>query len=474
MAYERLNKKSKEILYASDINHIEDGLVSLEESKVDAIVGKGLSTNDYTRAEKTKLAGIEDNANAYTHPATHPASMITETSEKRFVSDTEKAAWNAKATESFVTEAIANAQLNGGQGGSVDLSGYVTTTALNTALNEKVDKVSGKSLSTNDYTNAEKTKLAGIEANANNYTHPSSHPASIITETSEKRFVTDSEKIAWNNKVDENFVNQAIQNAKLEGTDVDLSGYVTTLNFNKELAKKVNVETGKGLSSNDYTTTEKNKLAGIAANANNYTHPDKHPASIITESTTQQFVTAAQKTEWSNKLNSAYPSSANQTVANAIGGFAIGDSLSGMSLVQIIEKMLCTTSSSGGEDTPTPEIIHGRIPIAEVGGHIIPYSSITEDMIKNCSQLEHKEVKTMGRTSFGLPSQTAEGDYTIVLVPKESGLTVTKDNGIGGKVRFNTNTAGANGDVELTVNNVVYKVYGEILLAQGQMYFYVD
>ena len=365
MAYERLNKKSKEILYASDINHIEDGLVSLEESKVDAIVGKGLSTNDYTRAEKTKLAGIEDNANAYTHPATHPASMITETSEKRFVSDTEKASWNAKATESFVTEAIANAQLNGGQGGSVDLSGYVTTTALNTALNEKVDKVSGKSLSTNDYTNAEKTKLAGIETNANNYTHPSAHPASFITESTDK-----------------------------------------------------------------------------------------------------QFVTAAQKTEWSNKLNSAYPSSANQTVANAIGGFAIGDSLTGMTIIQIIEKMLCNTSSSGGEDTPTPEIIYGRIPIAEVGGHIIPYSSITEDMIKNCSQLVHGEVKTMGRTSLGLTSHTAEGDYCIVLVPKESGLTVTKDNGIGGKVTFDTDTAGANGDVELTVNNVIYKVYGEMLLAQ--------
>ena len=436
MAYERLNKKSKEILYASDINHIEDGLVALEESKVDAIVGKGLSTNDYTRAEKTKLAGIEDNANAYTHPATHPASMITETSEKRFVSDTEKASWNAKATESFVTEAIANAQLNGGQGGSVDLSGYVTTTALNTALNEKVDKVSGKSLSTNDYTNAEKTKLAGIEANANNYSHPSSHPASIITETSEKRFVTDNEKATWNNKVD-----------------------------------KIS---GKGLSTNDYTTEEKNKLQGIAVNANNYTHPDKHPASIITESTTQQFVTAAQKTEWSNKLNSAYPSSAQQTVANAIGGFNVGDSLTGMTIIQIIEKMLCNASSSGGEDTPTPEIIYGRIPIAGVGGRIIPYSSITEDMIKNCSQLVHGEVKTMGRTSLGLPSQTAVGDYCVVLVPKESGLTVIKDNGIGGKVMFDTDTAGANGDVELTVNNVIYKVYGEMLLAQGNMIIYVD
>lgn len=32
-------------------------------------------------------------------------------------------------------------------------------------------------------------------------------------------------------------------------------------------------ESGKGLSSNDYTNTEKNKLAGIAAGANNYVHP---------------------------------------------------------------------------------------------------------------------------------------------------------------------------------------------------------
>lgn len=34
---------------------------------------------------------------------------------------------------------------------------------------------------------------------------------------------------------------------------------------------------GKGLSTNDYTTEEKNKLAGIAENANNYVHPDYTP-----------------------------------------------------------------------------------------------------------------------------------------------------------------------------------------------------
>ena len=44
---------------------------------------------------------------------------------------------------------------------------------IKTALSGKVDKVSGKGLSTNDYTTAEKNKLAGIAAGANKYVHPS-------------------------------------------------------------------------------------------------------------------------------------------------------------------------------------------------------------------------------------------------------------------------------------------------------------
>ena len=39
-------------------------------------------------------------------------------------------------------------------------------TSINTSISNKVDKVTGKGLSTNDYTSAEKTKLAGIEAGA--------------------------------------------------------------------------------------------------------------------------------------------------------------------------------------------------------------------------------------------------------------------------------------------------------------------
>lgn len=43
-------------------------------------------------------------------------------------------------------------------------------TELKGMINNKVDKVSGKQLSTNDYTTAEKQKLASIATNANNTT----------------------------------------------------------------------------------------------------------------------------------------------------------------------------------------------------------------------------------------------------------------------------------------------------------------
>ncbi|GBF73042.1 hypothetical protein PA598K_01327 [Paenibacillus sp. 598K] len=61
-----------------------------------------------------------------------------------------------------------------------------------------VEKVDGKQLSTEDYTTAEKTKLGGIAAGANNYTHPATHPASMIVQDASNRFATDAEKSTWN------------------------------------------------------------------------------------------------------------------------------------------------------------------------------------------------------------------------------------------------------------------------------------
>lgn len=72
---------------------------------------------------------------------------------------------------------------------------------------------------------------------------------------------------------DSNFVNQTQLANAINAIDVptktsDLtndSNFVTTTVMNTALAGKVSTETGKGLSTNDYTTDEKNKLAGLSA-----------------------------------------------------------------------------------------------------------------------------------------------------------------------------------------------------------------
>lgn len=44
---------------------------------------------------------------------------------------------------------------------------------ITASIENKVDKVAGKGLSSNDYTTTEKNKLAGVETGANKYVHPS-------------------------------------------------------------------------------------------------------------------------------------------------------------------------------------------------------------------------------------------------------------------------------------------------------------
>ena len=53
-------------------------------------------------------------------------------------------------------------------------------------------------------------------------------------------------------------------------TELNDKGYLTE---HQDISGKVDKVSGKGLSTNDYTTAEKNKLSGIAENANNYSLP---------------------------------------------------------------------------------------------------------------------------------------------------------------------------------------------------------
>lgn len=66
--------------------------------------GKGLSTHDYSNTDKAKVDAIPASPKytdtVYTHPSTHPASMIEQDAYRRMVSDVQITAWNSKLGKS--------------------------------------------------------------------------------------------------------------------------------------------------------------------------------------------------------------------------------------------------------------------------------------------------------------------------------------------------------------------------------------
>lgn len=161
---------------------------TLLSGKVDAVSGKGLSTNDFTTEEKTKLAGIDTGANAYTlEPATANTLGGIKVGTNLSISDGVLSAQDttyedATTSASGLMSAGDKTKLNGIATGAnkttVDaaLSSSSTNPVQNktiySALEGKVDVENGKGLSSNDFTTAEKTKLAGIDTGANAYTLP--------------------------------------------------------------------------------------------------------------------------------------------------------------------------------------------------------------------------------------------------------------------------------------------------------------
>lgn len=79
-----------------------------------------------SKEDKAKLDGIATGANNYVHPVTHSPSIIAQDAANRFVSDTEKAAWNSKETTAGA-QAKADAVMNTLLTDYIRQPGYGTT-----------------------------------------------------------------------------------------------------------------------------------------------------------------------------------------------------------------------------------------------------------------------------------------------------------------------------------------------------------
>lgn len=152
---------------------------------------------------------------------------------------------------------------------------------------------------------ADKSKLNGIAAGANNYVHPSGDgnlhvPATGTTNNAKvlKAGAT-AGSAAWGN----------VSFSEVTAKPTTLSGYGIT-----DAAPSSHVGAGgtahpvvTASAAGFMSASDKSKLDGIAAGANNYTHPATHPPSIISQDVNNRFVTDAEKAAWSAKANIASP-----------------------------------------------------------------------------------------------------------------------------------------------------------------------
>ena len=164
-------------------------------------------------------------------------------------------------------------------------SEYITETELNSKgyltqhqdISGKVDKVDGKGLSTNDLTNNLKTQYDKAYSHSQSAHAPINAEANVqsdwnVTDVSSDAYILNKPTIP--NKTsqltnDSGYLT-SIPSEYITESELNSKGYLTE---HQDISGKVDKINGKGLSTNDYTTEEKNKLNEIEENANNYSLP---------------------------------------------------------------------------------------------------------------------------------------------------------------------------------------------------------
>ena len=215
------------------------------------------------KEDKEKLDGIAEGANNYQHPADHPASMITEDNTHRFVSDTEKQTWADKYTKSEVDNKLSALETKIDWKEAVDTFDDIATTypepeegwTVSVNDTDTVYRYNGTDwvgISANTIPKAtssvdgkmskeDKAKLDEIEEGANKYVHPDTSGNKHIPSGGSAGKV-----LGWKADGEAQWVDD--KNTTYSPATSEMNGLMSA--------------------------ADKEKLDGIAENANNYQHPD--------------------------------------------------------------------------------------------------------------------------------------------------------------------------------------------------------
>ena len=306
-----------------------DGLDEKLNLKVDKVTGKSLSTNDYTTAEKNKLSGIADGANKTVVDSALSASSTNPVQNKvvnsainnlnalvgdKKVSEQITTALTAKSDVGHVhtatevgadpsgsaSSALTSAKsytdtkiagLINGAPTTLDTIGEIATAmAANEDVVEALESAIGTKANASDLTshtgnksNPHGVTLAqlGVNATATELNYVDGVTSAIQTQLNAKvptSRTVNGKALSSNVTLSASDVgadasgsaNTALTNAKAY-TDAEITEWVgdktVSAQISTAIENKVDKVSGKGLSTNDYTTTEKDKLAGIATGA---------------------------------------------------------------------------------------------------------------------------------------------------------------------------------------------------------------
>ena len=314
-------------------------------------------------ADKTKLDGIAANANNYTHPATHAASMITQDATHRFVNDDQISTWEGKAeakhthTKSEITDFPTSLPANGGT--ATKANTWTTARNINgLSIDGSTNRVNYGTCTTVAATAEKKVACAGFALVTGasitvkfTVTNTTANPTLNVNETGAKAIYYRGSAISAGY-----LAANRTYTFRYNGTQYELVGDLDTNTTYADATTSAH-----GL----MTAADKTKLNGIAANANNYTHPSSHPATMITEDTTHRFVTDTEKSTWNAKAStSVATTSANglmsSTDKSKLDGIASGanktvvdDALSSTSTNPVQNKVINTALAGKASRTHT-------------------------------------------------------------------------------------------------------------------------
>lgn len=459
------------------------------EAKVSKESGKVLSTNDYTTAEKEKLAALQN---------------YNDTEVKQLIDGkVDKEAGKGLSTNDYTTEEKQRL---------ATLQNY-DDTQINQQIEGKVDKVEGMGLSHNDLTDEMVAKIEAVGKSMQLKTRVDTEadlpPDPAVGDTyfvglegaSEFEQYTYTEG-GWLNTgttsadlakyllKDEATALLAGKVDKVEGKGLSTNDYTTAekekldklTNYDdtairEQIGKKVDAVVGKGLSTNDYTTDEKEKLSrlsnyddtsirelladkvdaieGKGLSTNDYT--DEEKAKVAATASIDDTTTSADKVWSSSKVDTAKLTKANNVSMTGLG-FTKGDTVS---VLDFLSALVAKYGRSGycnmlWANANSAEVTDGTTTVLINGG--VLFFAATDERFPNASWQYAEAIYCPTETGIGdmykfvaRIGDTA-GTTNVARIYRYTGQTTADV--VSATIAYNTATAVATTDGEASTYSV--------------------